>query len=47
MVSTACLAGLELAPVVTLYVNAFNEAARRAYTRVGFAEHSTFRTYMW
>lgn len=47
MVSTACTAGLQLAPVVTLYVNGFNVAARRAYARVGFAEHSTFRTYMW
>lgn len=47
MVSTACTAGLEHAPVVTLYVNGFNVAARRAYARVGFTDHAIFRTYMW
>ena len=47
IVATACSAGLELAPVVTLYVNGFNVAARRAYARVGFTDHAMFRTYMW
>lgn len=34
------------APVVSLYVNHYNEAARRAYARVGFAQHATFATVL-
>ena len=34
----------EVAPVVSLYVNDYNERARRAYARVGFRQHSVFAT---
>lgn len=37
----------EVAPVVSLYVNEFNEPARRAYARVGFAESARFTTIMF
>jgi ribosomal protein S18 acetylase RimI-like enzyme len=37
----------DLAPVVSLYVNAHNVAARRAYERVGFAQTATFSTIMF
>jgi predicted GNAT family acetyltransferase len=36
-----------IAPAVSLYVNAWNEPARRAYTRVGFRETTTFSTVMF
>ena len=36
-----------LAPVVSLYVNGFNAAARRAYERVGFAQVGTFTTILF
>ena len=36
-----------IAPAVSLYVNAWNEPARRAYTRVGFRETATFSTVMF
>jgi predicted GNAT family acetyltransferase len=36
-----------IAPVVSLYVNAWNEPARRAYERVGFRQTSTFATVMF
>lgn len=36
-----------IAPVVTLYVNAHNEAARRSYARVGFRHHTTFTTILF
>lgn len=36
-----------LAPVVTLYVNDFNVAARRAYARVGFTEVGTFMSVLF
>jgi predicted GNAT family acetyltransferase len=35
------------APFVSLYVNGYNEPARRAYERVGFARHSTFATVLF
>lgn len=36
-----------IAPVVSLYVNDWNEPARRAYARVGFAETARFTTIMF
>lgn len=46
----AAVAGLvleEIAPTVSLYVNEWNEAARRAYDRVGFRETGRFATVMF
>lgn len=37
----------ELAPTVALYVNDFNVTARKAYHRVGFAEHTRFATVLF
>lgn len=36
-----------IAPVVTLYVNDHNIAARRAYERVGFRQHTTFASILF
>ena len=36
----------EIAPVVSLYANIWNEPARRAYARVGFVQSATFATVM-
>jgi predicted GNAT family acetyltransferase len=44
-VSAAVLA--DLAPVVSLYVNEHNLAARRAYARVGFVERTRFATILF
>lgn len=50
--SEAALAGMvrqvqmTFAPVVTLYVNAHNEPARRLYDRLGFFEHTRFATIL-
>jgi uncharacterized protein len=41
------LALREIAPVVSLYVNASNVAAMRAYHRVGFAQAGTFSTILF
>lgn len=41
------LAQREVAPVVSLYVNDFNEAAMRAYLRVGFREVGTFTSVLF
>ena len=37
----------EVAPAVSLYVNSWNDAARRAYERVGFHETAEFSTVMF
>ncbi len=37
----------DIAPVVSLYVNGYNHAARRAYERVGFRRTATFATIMF
>jgi uncharacterized protein len=37
----------DIAPVVSLYVNEHNEAARRAYARAGFEQTATFSTVMF
>lgn len=36
----------DLAPVVSLYVNDYNEAARRVYEKVGFRHEATYATIM-
>jgi uncharacterized protein len=40
-------AALQLAPVVTLYVNDFNAPARAAYQRVGFTQAGTFMSVLF
>ncbi|MGH3630319.1 MAG: GNAT family N-acetyltransferase, partial [Sciscionella sp.] len=47
MAAVARTALAEVAPVVTLYVNEHNEAARRVYSRVGFTEHTRFATVLF
>jgi hypothetical protein len=37
----------DIAPTVSLYVNDWNNAARRAYARVGFVETARFSTVMF
>lgn len=37
----------DIAPVVSLYANIWNEPARRAYDRVGFQQSETFATVMF
>jgi predicted GNAT family acetyltransferase len=39
--------GSGMAPVVSLYVNEWNEPARAAYARVGFEQTATFATLMF
>jgi predicted GNAT family acetyltransferase len=39
--------GLELAPTVSLYVNDFNEPARRLYARLGMREVGSFSTVLF
>lgn len=47
-VAAVVAAGLrEIAPVATLYVNDFNVAARRSYSRVGFHPTATFMTVLF
>lgn len=37
----------DVAPLVSLYVNDFNTAARRTYTRVGFQEVGEFMSVLF
>jgi uncharacterized protein len=45
--SVVRLARQDFAPIVCLYVNDFNVAARRAYTRVGFTEVGAFSSILF
>jgi len=45
--AVVALAQAEVAPVVSLYVNDFNAAARRAYDRVGFRRVGTFTSVLF
>jgi len=45
--AAAALARSQVAPVVSLYVNDFNTAARRAYERVGFRQVGTFTSVLF
>ena len=47
MAAVSALAMRDVAPVVTLYVNAHNAAARRSYERVGFVETCRFTTILF
>jgi uncharacterized protein len=47
MAAVVELAMADIAPVVSLYVNEHNEAARRAYARVGFEQSALFTTIMF
>lgn len=45
--AVAAAAQRDIAPVVSLYVNGFNVAARRAYERVGFTRVETFASVLF
>ncbi|HEX5017749.1 MAG TPA: GNAT family N-acetyltransferase [Actinomycetes bacterium] len=47
MASVVRYARATFAPIVSLYVNDYNHAARRAYERVGFDEVGTFGTVLF
>lgn len=47
MAAVVELVRAEIAPTVSLYVNAWNEPARRTYARVGFRETTRFSTVMF
>jgi len=47
MAAVAELALREIAPVVSLYVNDFNQPARAAYRRAGFTETATFASILF
>ncbi len=47
MAAVVDLVRRDIAPVVSLYVNEWNEPARAAYTRVGFRETARFATVMF
>ena len=45
--AVVALAQRDIAPVVSLYVNDFNQAALRAYSRVGFRQVGTFTSVLF
>jgi predicted GNAT family acetyltransferase len=47
MAAVVALVHERVAPVVSLYVNEWNEPARRAYDKVGFRQTGTFSTIMY
>ncbi len=47
MAAVVALARRDIAPVVSLYVNDYNTAARRVYERVGFREVGEFTTVLF
>jgi ribosomal protein S18 acetylase RimI-like enzyme len=47
MAAVVELVRADVAPVVSLYVNEYNRAARRAYESVGFRQTATFATVMF
>jgi len=47
MAAVVALVRRDLAPVVSLYVNDYNLAARRVYERVGFRQTASFATVMF
>lgn len=47
MAAVVALARDRIAPVVSLYVNDFNHAARRSYEKVGFAQAGTFASVLF
>jgi predicted GNAT family acetyltransferase len=47
MAAVVELALRDIAPVVSLYVNDYNAAARSAYRRVGFREVGEFATVLF
>jgi predicted GNAT family acetyltransferase len=47
MAAVANIVRAEVAPVVSLYVNDFNERAIRAYRRVGFREVGMYATVLF
>jgi GNAT superfamily N-acetyltransferase len=47
MAAVVKLVRQDIAPTVSLYVNEWNEPARKAYRRVGFAETARFSTVMF
>jgi len=47
MAAVTAIVRREIAPAVSLYVNDWNEPARRAYERAGFVETSRFSTVMF
>jgi predicted GNAT family acetyltransferase len=47
MAAVVELALRDVARVVSLYVNDYNEAARAAYRRVGFTDRGTFMSVLF
>jgi predicted GNAT family acetyltransferase len=47
MAAVVTMARERIAPTVSLYVNSYNTAARKAYRAVGFDEHGAFATVLF